>query len=135
MLSLLEEKVDKILKHMERVQIFLKTISMTHAIRWTVNKRELIKLKCFSKAENLLYKVGYRTCRVVEFVTVHRRSVYVLSPKGDICIKFLACITTANFWRGHRTGHRIKYKNQTRQKALCISGFLTRWYIFKFISS
>jgi hypothetical protein len=49
-LNLIEEKVGKSIKHMGKEKTFLNRIPMAYALRSTIDKWDLIKLKCFCKA-------------------------------------------------------------------------------------
>jgi hypothetical protein len=52
MLNPIKEKMGKSLEHIGTEEIFLNRTLMAHALRSTIDKRDLIKLKGFGKAKN-----------------------------------------------------------------------------------
>ena len=51
-LNLIEEKVGESLKHMGTGENFLNSTPMAYALRWRINKWDLIKLQSFCKAKD-----------------------------------------------------------------------------------
>jgi hypothetical protein len=56
MMNLIEEKVGKNLEHIGRGEIFLNRMLMAYALRSTIDKWDLIKLKSFCKAKDTVNK-------------------------------------------------------------------------------
>jgi hypothetical protein len=50
----MEEKVEKSLKELDKRKNFLNRTLMAYALRLTINKWNLIKLKCFCKAKDIV---------------------------------------------------------------------------------
>jgi hypothetical protein len=51
-LKFIEEKVGKILEHIEAGEIFLKRVPMAYVLRLSIDKRDLLKLQNFCKAKD-----------------------------------------------------------------------------------
>ena len=60
MLNLIEEKVGKNPKHMGTGEIFLNKMPMTQALRSTIDKWDLMKLKSFCKAKDTINRTKLR---------------------------------------------------------------------------
>jgi hypothetical protein len=54
MLNLIEEKVGKSLEHIGTGEIFLNRTPMAHSLRSTTDKWDLIKLRSFCKAKDIV---------------------------------------------------------------------------------
>jgi hypothetical protein len=59
-LNLIEKKVGKSLEHMGTGEIFLNRTPMAHALRSTIDKWDLIKLKSFCKAKDTVNRIKWQ---------------------------------------------------------------------------